>query len=138
MRESKNMQANVKIVDPDTNLNITPAAKTDVTSPTELATELDKKIPDVAKNLDGNSSLGGIQKLTVSGNVIVGTAQACRSCIVWTPAETVSLTLADEAADANDFLMLANQYLPVPVANLDQLRFYGSGDGEVIYVLWRN
>jgi hypothetical protein len=108
------------------------------TSPAELATELDKKLPDVAESLTANSSLGGIQKLTVSGNVIVGSAQACRSCLVWTAAETVSFTLADEAADVNDFLMLASQYLPVPVANLDQLRFFGAADGEVIYVLWRN
>lgn len=128
----------VKLINPVDNTYVNPAGATDVTSPAELATELDKKLPAVAQNLTANSSLGGIQKLTVSSNVIVGSAQACKSCIVWTAAATVSFTLADEAADVNDFLMLANQYLPIPVQDLDQLRFFGSADGEVIYVLWRN
>ena len=114
------------------------ATASDVTSPAELATELDKKLPVVAQNLTANSSLGGTQKLTVSSNVIVGSAQACRSCLIHTAAATVHLTLADEAADVNDFLLPANQLIPIPVQNLDQLRFHGSADGEVIYVLWRN
>lgn len=131
-------QADVYVNDPATKDRITPAAAGDVTSPTELNTALDLKLPAVAQNLGANSSLGGTQKLTVSSNVIVGSAQACRSCLIHTAAATVSLTLADEAADVNDFLLPANQLIPIPIQNLDQLRFWGSADGEVIYVLWRN
>jgi hypothetical protein len=86
----------------------------------------------------GNSDGGGTQKLTIAANVAVGTDQACRSCLLMTAGTDVYVTLADEAADVNDFLLLSEAYLPMPIKNLNQLRFYGVTDGIIIHVLWRS
>lgn len=107
-----NGQANVKIVDPLSNENIQP--------------------------IIGNSDAGGIEVLTIATNVAVGTSQACRSAIIWTDSADVTMKFGDDAADANDFLMLQNTYLPVPVNNTALLRFYGATDSAKIYILWRD
>jgi hypothetical protein len=109
------MQGNVKIVDP---LN-------------------DKNIEPLIANSDG----GGILTLTISGNVAVGTDVKCRSAILWTDAADVNMLIDSTgavAADANDFLLLASMYIPVPVSNLKFLRFYGATDTAKVYILYRN
>lgn len=109
------MQGNVKIVDPLTNANIEP--------------------------LIANSDGGGILTLTIASNVAVGTDQLCRSAILWTDAADVSMLIDSTgaaAADANDFLLLASTYIPVPVKNLKHLRFYGVTDAAKVYILYRN
>lgn len=102
-----------------------------------------KAITDLfsSSSLIKQSTAGGTQKLTIAGNVIVGSAQACRSCLIHCPSEnagTIHLTLAAEAADADDFLIPKGSPMPFPVDNLSDLHFYGTDNGDVIYVLWRD
>lgn len=88
----------------------------------------------------GNSKDGGTEILTIASNVAVGADQDCRSAVIWTDGTdvTVKIDAGGTAADANDFLLLANQYLPMPVKNTDLLRFYGGTDGKKVYILWRS
>ena len=107
-------QANVKIVDPLTNENVEP--------------------------IIANSDDGGIEVLTIAATVAVGSDQACRSAIIWTDAADTTVLIdgtAAIAADVNDFLLLQNTYLPMPVSNLKYLRFFGT-NGAKIYILFRN
>ena len=106
------MQANVKIVDND---------GTD------------------AGLLIGNSKDGGTLVLTIAGNVAIGTDIECRSVILHTDAADVTMKIdeGETAADANDFLLLASTYIPVPVKNLKYLRFYGATDAAKVYILYR-
>lgn len=109
----------------------------DVTSPTELSAEMDSKFPDVAENIVASSDAGGIEVLTIATNVAVGTTQVCKSAIIWTDSADVTMKIGTSAADANDFLMLQNTYLPVPINDVALLRFYGATDDAKIYILWR-
>lgn len=87
------------------------------------------------------STVGGTQKLTIASNVVVGTNQACRSCLIHCPTGNtgaIHLTLADEAADVNDFLIPEGIVIPIPISNLSVLHFYGATNDDLIYVLWRN
>lgn len=101
------------------------------------------KIVDPLTNEDiepliANSDGGGIEVLTIATNVANGASQACRSVILWTDGSDVTMKIGTGAADANDFLLLANVYLPVPVNNTNLLRFYGGTDGKKIYLQYRN
>ena len=87
------------------------------------------------------SDSGGTQKLTIASNVVVGTAQPCRSCLVTVPSGNtgrVYLTIADEAADVSDFLLPEDIVIPMPVDDCSDLHFYGGTNGDVVYILWRN
>ena len=87
------------------------------------------------------SSAGGTQKLVIAGNVVQGSAQACRSCLLHIPtgnAGDVHLTIANEAGDIDDWLCPKGIPFPVPIDNLNELHFYGGTNGDLIYVLWRN
>ena len=88
----------------------------------------------------GNSDDGGTAILTIATNVAVGADQICRSCIIWTDGADVRVTIDEGggAADVGDFLLLQNQYLPMPVKNTELLRFYGGTDGKKVYILWRS
>lgn len=88
----------------------------------------------------GNSDDGGIEILTIASNVANGADQVCRSALIWTDGSDVTMKIDSglTAADADDFLLLANQYLPVPVSNVNLIRLYGGTDGKKIYVLWRS
>jgi len=105
------------------------------------------EIYNAVKDLFSSSSLiqqstaGGTQKLTVTTNAAVGSDQACRSCLIHCPTGNlgdIHLTIANEAADVNDFLITKGIPMPVPVDNLSDLHFYGANNGDLIYVLWRN
>jgi len=87
------------------------------------------------------STAGGTQELTISVNKATGSDQACRSCLVHCPAANagvVHLTIANEDADVNDFLVPEGIPIPIPVDNLSDLHFYGANNGDLIYILWRN
>ena len=88
----------------------------------------------------GNSDDGGTEILTIATNVANGADQVCRSAIVWTDGADVRVKIDSglTAADVGDFLLLANQYLPMPVKNTELLRFYGGTDGAKVYILWRS
>jgi hypothetical protein len=90
--------------------------------------------------LIGNSKDGGTSVLTIAANVAVGADTECRSAILWTDAEDVSMKIdGDEtAADAGDFLLLVSTYIPVPVKNLKYLRFYGVTNDAKVYILYRS
>ena len=89
--------------------------------------------------LIGNSKDGGTLVLTIATNVAIGTDIECRSAILWTAAEDVSMKIDEDetAAVAGDFLLLASTYIPVPVKNLKYLRFYGVTDDAKVYILYR-
>lgn len=95
----------------------------------------------LTNSLIKTSTLGGTQKLTISDNVAVGANQTCKSCLIHVPTGNsgdVHLTIANETADANDFLLPKNQAIPQPIDNLSDLHFYGSNNSDVIYIIWRN
>ena len=87
----------------------------------------------------GNSDDGGVEVLTIAATVAVGSDQACRSALLWTDAADTEMRIeaGAEAAASGDFLLLANQYLPVPVKNTNLLKFFGT-NGAKIYILWRS
>jgi hypothetical protein len=87
----------------------------------------------------GNSDDGGTEVLTIAATVAVGADQPCRSCVIWTDAAdtTVKIDGGLTDADAGDFLMLASQYISMPVKNTNLLRFFGT-NGAKIYILWRS
>jgi len=88
-------------------------------------------------SLDGNSSAGGTQKLTIASNVAVGTAQECKSCLVkWSGTGPVTMNIG-ATADADDY-PLDSTATPVAIENLDQLNFYSGTDGDIVNILWRN
>jgi hypothetical protein len=85
------------------------------------------------------STAFGTQKLTITDNRVQGTSQACRSCLIHVPSSNSGrVYLANETADTNDWLVPVGQAIPVPVENINELYFYGTSNGDVIYVLWRN
>lgn len=93
------------------------------------------------ESLTQRSTGGGTQKLTISSNLAVGSDQDCISCLIHLPdgnSGDIHLTLANENADENDFLIPTGQVIPVPVNNLSSLHFYGTADDNIIYILWRN
>jgi len=100
-----------------------------------------------AEALLGNTSLirqssaGGTQKLIIASNVAQGSAQACRSCLLHIPEDNagdIHFTTANETADADDWLCPKGMPIPFPMDNLSDLHFYGSNDGDLIYIHWRN
>jgi hypothetical protein len=103
--------------------------------------QIERLITALTDSLVQKSEDGGTQKLTILDNVAVGTNQACRSCLLHLPATNsgkIHVTTANEAADANDFLLPTGQVIPFPVNNVSDLRFYGTVNGDVIHILWRN
>lgn len=93
------------------------------------------------ESLTQRSTGGGTQKKVISSNLAVGSNQECGSCLIHCPdgnSGDIHLTLANETADADDFLIPKGQVIPVPVDNLSSLHFYGTNDSDLIYILWRN
>ena len=115
---------------------INPVGASDLTALATVAKQV-----DLVDNLTANSDGGGIEVLTIAGNVAVGSDQACRSVLLHTDAADVTMLIDGTgavAADANDFLLLQATMTPVPVKNLKYLRFYGVTDDAKVYILYRN
>lgn len=87
--------------------------------------------------LISNSESGGTEVLTIASNVANGSDFDCSSAIIWTDGTDVTVKIGTGAADVNDFLLLANQYIPMPVVNTSLLRFYGGTDSKKVYILRR-
>ena len=103
--------------------------------------QIERGITAITDSLIAKSTAGGTQKLTIIANRAVGTSQACRSCLIHVPASntgSVYLTYANENADVDDFLVPKGQVIPCPVDNLSDLHFYGTVNGNIIHVIWRN
>lgn len=90
------------------------------------------------RSITNNSDDGGAVTLTIASNVAAAGNQGCRSCLIWTAASDVTMKIGTGDADVNDFLLIASTLIPVPVSNLNLLRFYGAANGEKIYILYRN
>jgi len=103
--------------------------------------QIERLIQALTDSLVQKSEFGGTQKLTILNNVAVGGSQVCRSCVLHLPQTNsgrIHLTTANEAADVNDFLLPTGQVIPWPVDNISDLHFYGTVNGDVIYIAWRN
>ena len=101
----------------------------------------ERMISAVTNSVVTKSTTGGTQKLMIVDNKIAGIAQACRSCLIHIPSTNsgkMYLTLANEDANANDFLVPEGQVIPIPIDNVSNLHFYGDVNGDVIHVIWRN
>jgi hypothetical protein len=106
-----------------------------------MTDQVERMISAVSDSVVTKSTAGGTQKLTITDNVAVGADQACRSCLIHVPSDNggiVYLTLANEAADANDFRVPEGQVIPIPVDNCSDLHFYSTVNGDLIHILWRN
>lgn len=103
--------------------------------------QAERLITAITNSLITKSTQGGTQKLVVTDNRVVGTAQACKSCLIHVPASNgglMYLTTADEAADDQDFLIPKGQVIPYPVDNVSDLHFFCTVNGDVTHVAWRN
>ncbi len=89
-------------------------------------------------SLSKNSDGGGNETLTIASNVANGSNAACRSTIVWTSSTDVRVKIGTGDATVDDFLLLQNVYLSIPVVNPVYLRFYGATNGAKVYILYRN
>lgn len=106
-----------------------------------MADQVERIITKITDALTQRSTEGGTQKLTITDNHVVGTSQACRSCLIHAPTTNsgnIHLTIAGEIADANDFLIPDGQVIPIPIDNVSDLHFYGTVNGDKIYILWRD
>ncbi len=93
------------------------------------------------ESLTQRSTGGGTQKKVVNSNLAVGTSQECISCLIHCPdgnSGDVHITIANEVADVDDFLIPKGQVIPMPINNVSSLHFYGTSDSDLIYILWRN
>lgn len=89
------------------------------------------------------SSAGGTQKLLipVTPFQIAGAAQVCRTCLLHCPTDNtgaIHLTIKDELADTDDWLIPKGVAIPVPIDDLSKLHFVGANENDLIYILWRN
>lgn len=103
--------------------------------------QIERLITAITDSLVQKSEAGGTQKLVILDNVAVGTSQACRSCLIHLPQANsgkIYLTTTGETADASDFLLPTGQVIPFPVNNISDLHFFGTVNGDVIHILWRD
>ncbi len=86
------------------------------------------------------SSTMGHQKLTIASNVAVAASQACTSCLVKPGPAAVGpiyMNAAGVTADSDDWPLDAAG-TPVPIDNLNKLKFWSNTNGDFIHILWRN
>jgi hypothetical protein len=91
-------------------------------------------------NLSVNSDTGAGFQITIA-NTAAGSpaSQPCKSCIMWTDADLVYLTIGGGTAAATHFKLPANQMVPIPVKDLDQISLYNNSGGEItMWGIWRN
>lgn len=88
-----------------------------------------------------SSHTGGVEKVTIASNVgrASTTEKDIRSCMIKADsgnAGTITVNIRG-VADANDW-PVATIAEPIPVDDLSALYFYGSNNGDVVYVIWRS
>lgn len=89
------------------------------------------------------SSVGGTQKIVIPATPfkVAGSAQVCRTCLLHCPTDNtgaIHLTIADEDADTDDWLLPKGEAVPIHIDNLSKLHFIGANENDLVYILWRN
>jgi len=89
------------------------------------------------------STAGGTQKVIIPATPfqVAGTAQVCRACLLHCPTGNtgdIHLTIKDELADTDDWLIPKGVAIPIPISDVSKLHFIGANADDVIHILWRN
>ena len=115
--------------------------------------DVTKELQDIEADVEallGSTSLikqsgaGGQELITIPASPfrVVGTAQACRSLILYAPSTNtgaIYISIDGGAADAStDFLIPQDVIFAVPVDNVDDCAFEGAVQNDVLYIMWRD
>jgi len=82
---------------------------------------------------------GGVEVLSIgAGASDAGTSRVCKEVLFYTPDANVYFTVGTTAADANDFLLIANSAITIPMDDPSKLQFFNNGAGTItVYMIWR-
>lgn len=91
-----------------------------------------------SRDLTTNSKVGAVVLVTIGDPAadISPDSRPCVSCLIQQKSGTQIYATQNETASASSWKLSSTTPIPVPVANLNQLHFYGTA-GDIAQIWWR-
>ena len=89
-------------------------------------------------NLNRSSLTGGTYKITLSGGLGQGPDKDVKSCLIKPDSGNTGVVRVNIEASATWGGECSDEWLPIPVDNLNKIFFSSTQSDAIVYMLWRD